>query len=233
MDSTNYTEDFKNSIQLHGHACIGLAVGYVAAMTAMERLGLQRAQDEELIAIAECDACGVDAIQAVLGCTLGKGNLIYRDHGKNVFTVIDRRKNDAMRIALNVDLFARTDDSRLLWKKSSAVRQTRPNANHSGALKREKSTHFWRPHPNSLSPLPGSNRRRRAMPVFSPPCSVKSVESRSWNRACACGRERRSVSPALKITDVGGENHCCDQTEVYQKLRKNYGAASLRLQSYS
>jgi formylmethanofuran dehydrogenase subunit E len=117
MDSTNYTEDFKNSIQLHGHACIGLAVGYVAAMTAMERLGLQRAQDEELIAIAECDACGVDAIQAVLGCTLGKGNLIYRDHGKNVFTVIDRRKNDAMRIALNVDLFARTDEQQTLMEK--------------------------------------------------------------------------------------------------------------------
>jgi len=117
MDRTDYTEDFKNSIQLHGHACIGLAVGYVAAMTAMERLGLQRAQDEELVAIAECDACGVDAIQAVLGCTLGKGNLIYRDHGKNVFTVIDRRKNDAIRIALNIDLFARTDEQQALMKK--------------------------------------------------------------------------------------------------------------------
>ncbi len=48
MNSAEYSEDFQNSVQLHGHACIGLAVGYVAAITAMDRLGLERAQEEKI-----------------------------------------------------------------------------------------------------------------------------------------------------------------------------------------
>ncbi len=112
----NYTYEpaFKESIRFHGHACLGLAVGYAAARVALERLAIARAEDEELVAIVECDACGVDAIQSVLGCTLGKGNLIYRDHGKNVFTVIDRRKNRGVRIALTTDLFKRTPEQEAL-----------------------------------------------------------------------------------------------------------------------
>ena len=116
MNST-YEPAFQESIRLHGHACIGLAVGYAAARVALERLAIGRAEDEELVAIAECDACGVDAIQSVLGCTLGKGNLIYRDHGKNVFTVIDRRKNRGVRIALTGDLFSRTPEQEALMLK--------------------------------------------------------------------------------------------------------------------
>jgi len=115
----NVTDEpaFQESIRLHGHACIGLAVGYAAARVALERLAIARAEDEELVAIVECDACGVDAIQSVLGCTLGKGNLIYRDHGKNVFTVIDRRKNRGVRIALAADLFNRTPEQEALMLK--------------------------------------------------------------------------------------------------------------------
>jgi formylmethanofuran dehydrogenase subunit E len=116
MNST-YEPAFQESIRLHGHACIGLAVGYAAARVALERLAIARAEDEELVAIVECDACGVDAIQSVLGCTLGKGNLIYRDHGKNVFTVIDRRKNQGVRIALTADLFNRTSEQEALMMK--------------------------------------------------------------------------------------------------------------------
>jgi len=114
---STYEPAFQESIRLHGHACIGLAVGYAAARVALERLAIVRAEDEELVAVVECDACGVDAIQSVLGCTLGKGNLIYRDHGKNVFTVIDRRKNRGVRIALAADLFNRTPEQEALMMK--------------------------------------------------------------------------------------------------------------------
>jgi formylmethanofuran dehydrogenase subunit E len=49
------------------------------ATAAMESLEMFRAKDEELVAIVENDACGVDALQCVAGCTLGKGNLLFRD----------------------------------------------------------------------------------------------------------------------------------------------------------
>ena len=48
----------------------------------------------------ENDACGVDAVQVLTGCTIGKGNLIYKDHAKQVFTFICRDSKKAVRVAL-------------------------------------------------------------------------------------------------------------------------------------
>ena len=89
--TAEYPKDLQQTIQFHGHICPGLAVGYRAAKTAQADLGIERAEDEELVAIIESDGCGIDAFQALLSCTLGKGNLIYRDHGKQVYTIFARK----------------------------------------------------------------------------------------------------------------------------------------------
>lgn len=89
----------EKAVQFHGHICPGLLRGVRVAEFAQQYLGIDRDQDEELVAIVENDACGVDAIQAVLGCTFGKGNLVFRDYGKQVFTIISRQKGRAVRIA--------------------------------------------------------------------------------------------------------------------------------------
>ena len=62
-------------IQFHAHECPGLAMGYRMATASMSELDSIRAEDEEIVAIVENDACGVDALQCVTGCTFGKGNL--------------------------------------------------------------------------------------------------------------------------------------------------------------
>lgn len=87
------------AIQFHGHICPGLLMGVRAAEFAQKHLDVNPDQDEELLAIVETNSCGVDAIQAILGCTFGKGNLIFRDYGKSVYTVASREKNRAVRIA--------------------------------------------------------------------------------------------------------------------------------------
>lgn len=87
------------AIQFHGHICPGLLMGVRAAEFARQHLGVGPDQDEELVAIVETDSCGVDAIQAILGCTFGKGNLIFRDYGKNVYTIVSREQGRAVRIA--------------------------------------------------------------------------------------------------------------------------------------
>ena len=56
-----------------------------------------RSVDEEIVAVVENDACGVDGIQALLGCTFGKGNLLFRDHGKSVYTFFNRGTGKGMR----------------------------------------------------------------------------------------------------------------------------------------
>ncbi|HBX23356.1 MAG TPA: formylmethanofuran dehydrogenase [Desulfotomaculum sp.] len=92
---------WEKAIEFHGHSCPGLAIGYRVAEIAMKRLQEFRSADEELVAVVENDACGVDAVMLLTGCTLGKGNLIYRDLGKQVYTFGSRNGNRALRIAVN------------------------------------------------------------------------------------------------------------------------------------
>ncbi|WP_292521790.1 FmdE family protein [Methanoculleus sp.] len=92
---------FAEAVAFHGHVCPGLATGYRAAEVALARLRSGRSEDEELVVITETDACGVDAIQVLTGCTAGKGNLFFRDYGKHAFTFINRKTGKAVRVAAN------------------------------------------------------------------------------------------------------------------------------------
>ncbi|NLV21306.1 MAG: formylmethanofuran dehydrogenase [Syntrophomonadaceae bacterium] len=89
----------ERAIQFHGHICPGLLMGVRVAEFAQKHLGVSQDIDEELLAVVETDSCGVDAIQSILGCTFGKGNLIYKDYGKNVYTIASREQQRAVRIA--------------------------------------------------------------------------------------------------------------------------------------
>lgn len=89
----------EKAIQFHGHICPGLLMGVRVAEFAQKHLGVGQDIDEGLLAVVETDSCGVDAIQSILGCTFGKGNLIYNDYGKNVYTIASREKKRAVRIA--------------------------------------------------------------------------------------------------------------------------------------
>lgn len=99
-------EDFKRCLEFHGHLCPGVSIGYRAARAAMDYLAAQRAEDEEVVAVVETDACSADAVQVLTGCTFGKGNFIYRDHGKMVLTLLSRKTGQGVRVAIKPDAFA-------------------------------------------------------------------------------------------------------------------------------
>lgn len=98
-------DDLARTVAFHGHLCPGLLIGWRAAMAAAAALGVTGSPDEELVLIAENDSCSVDAFQALLSTTFGKGNLLFRDFGKQVFTLGDRRSGKAVRVALRSDAF--------------------------------------------------------------------------------------------------------------------------------
>ena len=86
--------------KFHGHECPGLAIGVKVCEAVFEKMGVGSVFDEELVCITENDACGVDAVQALMGCTIGKGNLIYESTGKQAFTFISRDTGRAVRFYL-------------------------------------------------------------------------------------------------------------------------------------
>jgi len=110
--------NFDDTVKFHGHACPGLAIGYRVATFALEELGL-RARDEELVAIVENNSCAVDAIQFICGCTFGKGNLIFKDFGKHVYTFIRRPHPEALRIAVKWEPPADDPETEAMWKRYS------------------------------------------------------------------------------------------------------------------
>ncbi len=95
---TNVNEQYDEIAKFHGHRCPGLAMGYRMTKAAMNRLAESSAEDEELVAIVENDACGVDALQWLTGCTFGKGNFIFKDYGKQVYTLYSRNTGKGVRV---------------------------------------------------------------------------------------------------------------------------------------
>ncbi|RNC62864.1 MAG: hypothetical protein AWM53_01887 [Candidatus Dichloromethanomonas elyunquensis] len=92
--------EWEKAVEFHGHQCPGLAIGYKAAVTAREKMGVRFSVDEEIVCVTENDACGVDAIQVMTGCSMGKGNLIYRGTGKMAFSFFNRRNGESLRLIL-------------------------------------------------------------------------------------------------------------------------------------
>ena len=112
---------FDEVISFHGHACPGLAIGFRVAGVALQELG-GKAADEELVAVVENNSCAVDAIQAMAGCTFGKGNLVFKDYGKQVYTFIRRPSGEAVRVAVTWDPACsdpETPEETAMWKRYS------------------------------------------------------------------------------------------------------------------
>lgn len=114
MNTTFSNEQIQRVTEFHGHNCPGLAIGIRVSELCLRELG-HNAQSP-LVAICETDMCGVDAIQFLTGCSVGKGNLILRDHGKMGFTFFRRSDEKGFRALLNPNFMAsqRAEMSRLM-----------------------------------------------------------------------------------------------------------------------
>ncbi len=103
----------------HGHWCPGLAIGIRAGEWVRQNLGTSA--DEEIVAVVETDACGVDAIQVLTGCTFGKGNLIYSDQGKQAYSFYRRGDGKSARLVLDNQKLGGGPDDQIaaLFQKSA------------------------------------------------------------------------------------------------------------------
>jgi formylmethanofuran dehydrogenase subunit E len=85
-------------------------IGFSASLYAMELLDLEFSEDEEVVCIVENDSCSVDAIQSVLGCTVGKGNLLFHMRGKQAFSFYNRNTGKSVRLVQKNSEYERTRD---------------------------------------------------------------------------------------------------------------------------
>lgn len=115
MDLTGIQdEDLKKCVEFHGHLCPGLTIGFRAAKYAIKLLELNFSEDEDVVCVTENDACGVDAIQVLLGCSAGKGNLLFRMRGKQAFSFYNRNTGKSVRLVLKQRMGEKDRDQ---WQK--------------------------------------------------------------------------------------------------------------------
>lgn len=98
-------------LKFHGHKCPAMPMGLRAGIAAMRALGVERARDKELHAISETGeghaaGCFLDGVMTATGCTFGKGNVEKRHYHKMAFTLIDIRRQKAVRVSLKPEFFA-------------------------------------------------------------------------------------------------------------------------------
>jgi len=133
------SEDFKKCADFHGHICPGLAIGYRATKAALDWLDKKRASDKEMVATVETDACGTDAVQVLTGCTLGKGNLIQKDYGKHVYTVVSSNSGEGVRVSLKARALELSERHQELVRKLSGGEATPENRKEFWELHHQKS----------------------------------------------------------------------------------------------
>ncbi len=124
MEKNSENKNLKKAALFHGHTCPGLAIGVRVAELALGDIFRGRAQDEEIVAIVENDSCAVDAIQLLTGCTLGKGNLILKDYGKQVYTFVKRPfkeslPGEALRVSVDFRGPEESAKGKEMWRRFS------------------------------------------------------------------------------------------------------------------
>ena len=111
---------WNDCVAFHGHECGGLTIGYKASLYAIELLKLEFSADEQVVCISENDACGVDAIQVMLGCSLGKGNLLFHMRGKSAYSFYNRKTGQSVRLVLKPTPTGMTKEESFAYMQAQA-----------------------------------------------------------------------------------------------------------------
>ena len=193
-DSIQKKDDYQACIKFHGHTCMGVTIGYLAAKLGMELLGEMRAIDEELIAIVETDACCCDAIQVLTGCTFGKGNFFYLDYGKMAFTFGSRTTRQGVRLLLKPEVFQVPDREKTLAEKIASLNFTKAEQEEYTSLYEARGDGFFSRGPEAFFDI------ERITELQLPPLAPRAP-------SVACGVCGEMVMKT-KLTEVGGHQVC-------------------------
>lgn len=193
MVKVSIEKDWQRCADFHGHECPGLAIGFRAAHAGLEWLENRRSVDEELVTVVENDACGVDAVQVLTGCTFGKGNLIHLDHGKQVFTFFERDGGRGLRLSLRHGAIEAGDRQRELMDRAREGRASAENEAELGSLRRVTMDSVLNKPLDEL------------FEVSEPTMDIPSKASVQRSELCAQCHEPTMPS---KMVEVGGKRLC-------------------------
>lgn len=107
----------KRIIDFHGHLCPDLVLGGKACEYAQKLLSKNRGLDGGISIIAENCTSALDAIQILLGATVGNQRLKVMDFGKHNYTFSFKNGQNGFRLSLKQQHYGDEDEYRVLEEK--------------------------------------------------------------------------------------------------------------------
>ena len=119
-----------DAFKFHGHKCWASTAGVRAGLAALRALGVKRTgSSDELHCIIEIGdnhgaQCFADGIQYTTGCTLGKFNIAKAGWGKLAITLIDKKKERAVRVSYKGTYQKKIAESAFMRKRGQGISPT-------------------------------------------------------------------------------------------------------------
>ncbi len=186
-------ETLERVIEFHGHKCPGLAIGIRASELCLTKLGHNN--DSPLVTVCETDMCGVDAIQFLTGCSVGKGNLLLRDYGKMVFTFFRRKDGKGVRALLNPEFLGKSKaEMSKLMKSISDGSATEADKKRSKEIRSEVEAKYLKADLDEMFII-----SEPQMAIPRPAAILESLECESCGEKIMESRSRRFAGQTLCI----------------------------------
>jgi formylmethanofuran dehydrogenase subunit E len=120
-------EILEKALEFHGHICWASTAGVRAGLAALRALGTTRASGAGdlhcIIEIGENHGaqCFADGVQYATGCTLGKWCIEKTGWGKLAFTLIDKKKQQAVRVSYKPGRHKQVAESSFMKKRGMGI----------------------------------------------------------------------------------------------------------------
>ncbi len=120
----------EKAFEFHGHICWASAAGVRAGLAALKELGVERTGSSgELHCILEIGdnhgaQCFADGVQYATGCTIGKGCIEKTGWGKLALTLIDKKKEKAVRVSYKPGRHKMVAESSFMRKRGQGIPPT-------------------------------------------------------------------------------------------------------------
>ncbi|RJQ57011.1 MAG: hypothetical protein C4530_13675 [Desulfobacteraceae bacterium] len=141
---------FKRVVDFHGHLCPELVLGGKASEYA-QRLLMERGKELSTVTIiSENCTSALDAIQVLLGATVGNQRLMVMDFGKHNYTFRIGNGPHGFRLSLSRQIFGDEDEFQPLEEKIAGDRATLDEVVHFQELVDDRVRHLLASPPEAL-----------------------------------------------------------------------------------
>lgn len=118
-----------SALNMHGHVCGGMPMGFAAGKLALKMLDTDREanMDKSVILFSgdrHAAGCFADGVQFATGCTFGKGLFKKEPKGKFGFMLIDKIANKAVTVTIKADIMLKSFESPFVQMRKKGIKPT-------------------------------------------------------------------------------------------------------------